>query len=193
MSAANWGIWGGGLNIFFRGRNVHQGFSHSPDLPLPHGLAPPFRDHGVRPWSQSPSEHEIKERPFLDLVSQTPRPRGSGRPLFAEIPVSESSPQTKYFSGKKSIYFTDSATTVKIKFGAFEGGGPCRQRGKSSKHAVFFSRGKRHDKAILKVQIVLSRNFVVIAQAPIHYNRGSPACVQSPRPLWCIPFLDLLV
>ena len=26
---ANWGIffWGGGLNIFFRGRNVHQGFS----------------------------------------------------------------------------------------------------------------------------------------------------------------------
>ena len=25
MSAANWGIWGGGgLNIFFRGRNVHQ-------------------------------------------------------------------------------------------------------------------------------------------------------------------------
>ena len=27
MSTANWGIWGGGggLNIFFRGRNVHQG------------------------------------------------------------------------------------------------------------------------------------------------------------------------
>ena len=24
------------------------------------------------------------ERPFLDLVSQTPRPRGRGRPLFAE-------------------------------------------------------------------------------------------------------------
>ena len=25
MSAANWGFWGGGgLNIFFRGRNVHQ-------------------------------------------------------------------------------------------------------------------------------------------------------------------------
>ena len=24
FSAANWGIWGGGLNIFFRGRNVHQ-------------------------------------------------------------------------------------------------------------------------------------------------------------------------
>ena len=24
------------------------------------------------------------ERPFLDLVSQTPRPRGGGRPLFAQ-------------------------------------------------------------------------------------------------------------
>ena len=57
----------------------------------------PFRDHGLRPWSQSPSEHrktlEIKgylglERPFLDLVSQTPRPRGRGRPLFADLGTS---------------------------------------------------------------------------------------------------------
>ena len=32
-------------------------------------------------------------------------------------------------------------------------------------NAVFF-RGKRHDNKILKVQILLSRNFVVIAQAP---------------------------
>ena len=38
------------------------------------------------------------------------------------------------------------------------------QRGKSSKNAVF--RGQRHDNKILKVQILLSRNFVVIAQAP---------------------------
>ena len=52
------------------------------------------RDHGLRPWSRTPSEHkkilEIKgflglARPFLDLVSQTPRPRGRGRPLFAEF------------------------------------------------------------------------------------------------------------
>ena len=47
----------------------------------------------------------------------------------------------------------------------FEGGGPWGQRGQSSKNAVF--RGKRHDNQILKVQIVLSRNFVVIAQATI--------------------------
>ena len=53
----------------------------------------PFRDHGLRPWSQSPPRAqktlETKgflglERPFLDLVSQTPRPRGGGRPLFAD-------------------------------------------------------------------------------------------------------------
>ena len=38
------------------------------------------------------------------------------------------------------------------------------QRGKSSKNPCF--RGKRHDNKILKVQILLSRSFVVIAQAP---------------------------
>ena len=43
-------------------------------------------------------------------------------------------------------------------------GGPWGQRGESSKNAVF--RGKRHDNKILKVQILLSRNFVVITQAP---------------------------
>ena len=31
------------------------------------------------------------ERPFLDLVSQTPRPRGRGRPLFADLLRSVSS------------------------------------------------------------------------------------------------------
>ena len=36
-------------------------------------------------------------------------------------------------------------------------------------NAIF--RGKRHDNKILKVKIVLSRNFVVMAQAP----RKSPA------------------
>ena len=60
----------------------------------PYPWSGPFRDHGQRPWSQSPSEpqktQEMKgflglERPFLDLVSQTPRPRGRGRPLFAEL------------------------------------------------------------------------------------------------------------
>ena len=54
----------------------------------------------------------------------------------------------------------------KNKIFAFEGGGgPWGKRGESSKNAVFL--GKRHDNKILKVQILLSRNFVVMAQAPI--------------------------
>ena len=39
-------------------------------------------------------------------------------------------------------------------------------------NAVF--RGKRHDNRILKVQIVLSRNYVVIAQAPNYNSNRHP-------------------
>ena len=52
----------------------------------------------------------------------------------------------------------------KNKICVFEGGGPWGQRGKSPQNTVFH--GKLHDNKILKVQILLSRNFVVIAQAP---------------------------
>ena len=38
----------------------------------------------------------------------------------------------------------------------------------------FFSRGKRHDNRILKVQIILSRNLVVMAQAPTNEIRRPP-------------------
>ena len=50
----------------------------------------------------------------------------------------------------------------------FEGGGGGKggQRGKSSK--TVFLHGKRHNNKILKVQNLLSRIFVVIAQAPKH-------------------------
>ena len=44
------------------------------------------------------------------------------------------------------------------------GGGSWGQRGESSQKTVF--PGKRHDNRILKVHILLSRNVVVIAQAP---------------------------
>ena len=57
----------------------------------------------------------------------------------------------------------DGETTIKIKY-AFLRGGNWGHRGKSSKNAV--SLGKRHDNLILKVQILLSIIFVVIAQAP---------------------------
>ena len=61
----------------------------------------------------------------------------------------------------------DGETTIKIKFALLRGvlrGGHWGQRGKSFKNAVFL--GKRHDNKILKLQILLSRNVVVIAQAP---------------------------
>ena len=55
---------------------------------------------------------------------------------------------------------------MKIKFAFLDGGGGGRwgQRGRSSQNAVFI--GKRHDNRILNPIILLSRKFVVIAQAP---------------------------
>ena len=67
--------------------------------------------------------------------------------------------------GVANLLLRDGETTIKIKFAVSSGGGGrWGQRGKSSKNACF--RGKRHDNKILKVQILLSRNVVVIAQAP---------------------------
>ena len=43
-------------------------------------------------------------------------------------------------------------------------GGVGGQRGKSSQNAIFL--GKRHDNQNLNLQMLLSRNVVVIAQAP---------------------------
>ena len=65
------------------------------------------------------------------------------------------------------IIFRDGETTIKIKFAVLRGVTNWGQRGKSSKRLFFFFHGKRHDNKILKVQILLSRNFVVIAPAPI--------------------------
>ena len=89
----------------------------------------PFRDHGLRPWSQSPSEHrkplEIKgflglERPFLDLVSQTPRPRGRGRPLFAEQKeVGKRRPITFFVFGTLSATFRSLFLTLLSPFSSF--------------------------------------------------------------------------
>ena len=50
----------------------------------------------------------------------------------------------------------------------FEGGGPWGNlREKRPKRCFFFLGGKRHDNKILKADILLSKNFVLIAQAPI--------------------------
>ena len=52
-------------------------------------FAPHKTDHGLGIPLSAQKTLEIKGflalgRPFLDLVSQTPRPRGRGRPLFAD-------------------------------------------------------------------------------------------------------------
>ena len=60
--------------------------------------------------------------------------------------------------------FRESETTIKIKFAFFRGGGWGRgAERKIVQNAIF--RGKRHDNKILKVKILLSRIFVVMAQA----------------------------
>ena len=44
------------------------------------------------------------ERPFLDLVSKTPRPRGGGRPLFAYLIEEENPPEKNPLKIKKFIW-----------------------------------------------------------------------------------------
>ena len=61
--------------------------------------------------------------------------------------------------------FRESETTVKIKFALFRGGGG-GQGGREENCPKRYFHGKRHDNKISKVQILLSRNFVVMAQAP---------------------------
>ena len=58
----------------------------------------------------------------------------------------------------------ESETTIKIKFAFFRGGVGRGAERKIGQNAIF--RGKRHDNKILKVKLLLSRNFVVMAQAP---------------------------
>ena len=70
----------------------------------------------------------------------------------------------KAHSEKLYFFFRDSETTIKIKFAVFSGGRGGKR--KIGLNAFLFSRGKRHDNKNLKVQILLSRNSVVIAQAP---------------------------
>ena len=64
-----------------------------------------------------------------------------------------------------SSFFRESETTIK-KMCAFQGGGVSRGAGrKIVQNAIFH--GKRRDNKILKVKILLSRHFVVMAQASI--------------------------
>ena len=63
------------------------------------------------------------------------------------------------------VIIRESETTIKIKFAFFQGGWAGGGREENCPKRFFFV-GKRHDNKILKVKILLSRNFVVMAQAP---------------------------
>ena len=80
----------------------------------------------------------------------------------------------------KRFFCGENVTTLKFwkcKFYSREillsGGG---RKGNHPKH--YFSWGKRHDNTILKVQIWLSRKFVVIAQAPTDLTHVMKSCME---------------
>ena len=89
----------------------------------------------------------------------------------------------KVFLENPVILFRDGETTIKIKFALLRGVGGWGQRGKSSQNAGF--RGKRHDNKFLKVQVSLSINFVVIAQAPNCLKSKENANIMPMKILWC--------
>ena len=73
----------------------------------------------------------------------------------------------------------------KIEFSLLGGGGGWGGREEESSKKRFFH-GKRHDNKILKVEILLSRNYVVIAQA-FAWKLASRTAKQVSRklvPLW---------
>ena len=79
----------------------------------------------------------------------------------------------------------ESETTIKIKFALFRVGVGRGAGRKIVQNAIFH--GKRHDNKILKVKILLSRNFVVMAQAPS--LRGPFNCAlgcHSPQAFKCV-------
>ena len=65
---------------------------------------------------------------------------------------------------QKHRFLDPDRATIKIRFALFRGG-LGRGAGRKIAQNAFFH-GKRHDNKISKVKIVLSRNFVVMAQAP---------------------------
>ena len=89
---------------------------------------------------------------------------------MTQIDSRESPDSRASFQGSRTE-LRDGETTIKIKSSLFEGGeggGVWGAERKIVQNAVFFFRGKRHDNKILNVRILLSRNFVVITQAPMN-------------------------
>ena len=88
------------------------------------------------------------------------------------------------------FWLRDGETTIKIEFVLLRGGGAFGAEREIVQKRCFF-RGKRHDNKILKVQILLSRNFVVIAQAPPGARR--PPCSKGAFAKGCFLWILTLV
>ena len=73
--------------------------------------------------------------------------------------------KSKAESTQSVMHFQRRRDDNKNKIFGFFGGGGLGGREENRPKRLYF-RGKRHDNKILKVLILLSRNFVVIAQAP---------------------------
>ena len=94
---------------------------------------------------------------FGEMLSQSPRSAFSGfcRDQRGSAAVCDPNPPRPF-----ALYrFRDGETTIRIEFSLLRGGGSGGQRGKSSKTAVFFFPWETPRNKILKVQILLSRNF----------------------------------
>ena len=130
------------------------------------GLGRPLMHH--QKIQNVPQQNAPSKRTLFDLFSEVPCGTHSSSDLVWV--VGGSSCLLEWFRkgplkrGQKSTFFRESETTIKIKF-AFSGvGGQGGREENCPKRYLFV--GKRHDNNILKVNILLSRNFVVMAQAP---------------------------
>ena len=107
------------------------------------------------------------EKGACDRNSNLSVPRTTCRLARKYFVASRPRPKTRTGDKQSSSFYSNQRRRDDNKnkiFSLFEGGGGWGQRGKSSK--TLFFRGKCHDNKILKVQILLSRYFVVIAHAP---------------------------
>ena len=80
------------------------------------------------------------------------------------------------------LWLRESETTIKIKFALFRGGGQGGREENCPKR--YFFRGKRHDNKILKVKMLLSRIFVVMAQAPNGNQYYKSKTTRKGAPAW---------
>ena len=156
-----------------KNNNNHKTVENHPKTPCKENGGPGINRPNV---AENNADRELT--PEIVLEDENERSRISkNNILFSEIPnfvvrrrrgpgivVKRGGP------GVIPVIFKDGETTIKIKFAILRGLGVGSREGNCPKNAVF--RGKGHDNKIFKVQISLSKHFVVIAQAPAFCGTG---------------------